>query len=160
MFTEILRVKPVLDNTAAVQMEQSLHARFTRIASRFGGGLKAVIKGSVLGISLGLLNRILNPLEAVEEKIKALLGQGTDIQDMAERLGTSPGQLRQLQDVAKSLGVPGDQLKEVLSKFAESIEQARVEIKNPELQRRKCSRRRWERREFRAATSPRVSSHS
>ncbi len=74
MFSEILRIKPVLDSGAAKQMEQSLSARFSSIAKRFGGGLKSVIKGSLLGISIGLLNRLLNPLEALEEKIKNLLG--------------------------------------------------------------------------------------
>lgn len=130
MFTEILRVKPVLDSGSASQMERSLHGRFARVAKTFGGGLRAIIKGSFLGISLALINRILNPLEAVEEKIKKLLGEGTDIQDMAERLGTSPGQLRQLQDVAKSLGVPTDKLNEALTKFAESVETARTELKD------------------------------
>lgn len=131
MFTEILRVKPVLDTGSAKAMEASLSARFARVASRFGSGLKHVIKGSILGISLGLLNKLLNPLEALEEKIKTLLGQGTDIQDLADRFHTSPGQLKRLEDVGQSLGVKPEDLKEMLTKFADAVENARKELQDP-----------------------------
>ncbi len=128
MFTEILKIKPVLDSGTAQQMENSLHARFSRIANRFGSGLKNVVKGSVLGISLGLLNRLLNPIEALDEKIKSLLGHGTDVKDLAGRLGASPGELDQLQNVAKSFGLNTDQFKELILKFDDGIEKAKDEI--------------------------------
>jgi hypothetical protein len=131
VFNEILRIKPVLDENSAKEMESSLSSRFTRIAGTFGKGLKGVIKGTVLGISLALLNKILNPIETLDEKIKGLLGQGTSITDLAERLGTSPGQLKQLQDVAASLKVTPEQFKEVITKFAEAVEKAREENANP-----------------------------
>lgn len=131
MFTEVLRIKPVLDESTAKQMESSLSARFARVASRFGSGLKSVIKGSVLGISLALLSKILNPIEALDTKLKSLLGHGTDVSDLAERFGTTGGKLKQVQDVAQSFGIAPDQLKEVMSKFADSVEKARDEIANP-----------------------------
>ncbi len=131
MFTEVLRIKPVLDESTAKQMESSLSARFARVAGRFGSGLKSIVKGSVLGISLALLNKILNPIQTLDDKMKALLGHGTDVQDLAERFGTSGGKLRQIQDVAQTFGIAPDQLKEVMSKFAEAIEKAREEIANP-----------------------------
>jgi hypothetical protein len=140
MFTEILRVKPVLDTGSAKQMEASLTQRFARVAQRFGSGLKHVIKGSILGISLGLLNRLLNPLEALEEKIKTLLGEGGDIRDLADRFNTSPGQLKRLQDVASSLGVKPDELKDLLTKFADAVENARKELQDP-FQERSASTR-------------------
>lgn len=131
MFTEVLRIKPVLDESSAKQMESTLSSRFTKVAQRFGTGLKNVIKGSVLGISLALLSKILNPIEALDTKLKSLLTHGTDIRDLAERFGTSGGNLQRLQDVAQSLGVNPDQFKDVLTKFAESVEKARDEIANP-----------------------------
>lgn len=131
MFTEILWVKPKVDDSTARQMENSLSERFKRVAGRFGSGLKSVIKGSVLGISLGLLNKILNPIEALDEKIKSLLGHGQDTADLAERLGSKPGEVEQLRNVAESFGATPDQFKELIVKFAEGIEKAREELANP-----------------------------
>lgn len=115
-------------------MELTLNQRFQRVAKRFGGGLMAVMKGTVLGISLGLLNRLLNPIEALEDKIKSLLGQGSDIREMAQRFNTSPGQIKRLQDVAQSLGVQPDQLREMMLKYAQAVETARQELANPFVQ--------------------------
>lgn len=131
MFSEVLRIKPVLDTATTKQMEQTLSARFARVAQRFGKGLQAVVKGSILGISLGLISKLLNPIEALEEKIKSLLGQGSDIRDIAERFGATGGEVRQLQDVAQTLGVTPDQFKDMLTKYAEAIEKGREELSNP-----------------------------
>lgn len=128
MFTEILRIKPVLDSGNAAQMEQSLHARFSRVARRFGAGLKAVIKGSVLGISLGLLAKLLNPLEVLEEKLKKLMGEGSDLRDLADRFNTTPGKILTVQSVAKSFGVKEDELRDSMTKYADAIEAARKEV--------------------------------
>jgi hypothetical protein len=131
MFNEVLRIKPVLDTGAAKAMELSLSQRFGRVAKRFGGGLKSVIKGSILGISLGLLTKLLDPLEAVTEKIKDIMGQGTDLADMADRFGASPGEVKQLQGVASVFGVKPDELKDMILKFADGIEKARAELQDP-----------------------------
>jgi len=131
LFTEILRIKPKLDPGSAKQMEQTLSDRFARVSRRFGQGLRSVIKGTVLGISLGLLTRLLNPLQAIEDKIKNLLGQGTDARELADRLGTDPGRLRQLQDVAGTLGVTPEAFKDMLMKYAGAVEKAREELQNP-----------------------------
>lgn len=131
MFNEILRIKPVLDDATTRQMEQNLSSRFARVATRFGQGLKNVIKGSFLGISLGLISRLLNPIEALEDKIKKLLGEGSDVRDLADRLKTSPGRLQQIQDVAQSLGVTPDQFKDMIIKYAQAIEKGREELQNP-----------------------------
>jgi hypothetical protein len=134
VFTEILKIKPVLDTAATAQMEQSLSARFSRVAQRFGQGLRSVIKGSFIGISLGLISRLLNPIEALEDKIKKLIGEGTDIRDLADRFNTSPGKLKQLQDVAQTLGVNPEQFKDMITKYAQAIEKGREELQNPFVQ--------------------------
>lgn len=130
MFTEVLRIKPKLDPGDSARMDSDLNRRFSNVARRFGQGLKAVIKGSFIGISLGLISRLLNPLQELEEKIKDLLGQGTDLQDQADKFGTTPGQLRRLQDVSSSLGVTPDQLKDLMNKFASAVEDATLELKD------------------------------
>jgi uncharacterized protein YbjQ (UPF0145 family) len=131
VFTEILKIKPVLDDSTAKQMEVSLHARFARVAGRFGSGLKAVVKGSILGISLGLLNKILNPIEELDTKIKALLGHGTDVAELADRLGAPAGEVEQLRNVAESFGVKPDKFNEAIVHFADAVEKAREELANP-----------------------------
>ncbi len=131
MFKEILNIQPVLDAASAKKMEQDLTSRFSRVAERFGGGLKSVIKGSFLGISLGLISKLLNPIEALETKIKKLFGEGTDVTEMAEKFNTSSGSLKQLQDVATSMGVTPDQFKDLLTKYSAAIEKGREELANP-----------------------------
>ncbi len=131
MFTEILRIKPVLDGAASKQMENNLSARFARVATRFRGGIMAALKGSILGVSLGLLNKLLNPIEALEDKIKSLLGQGSDIRDLADRFNTSPANIKRLQDVGSSLGVTPDKLNDMMTKYANAVEQAKQELENP-----------------------------
>lgn len=134
MFTEILRIKPVLDKGTAAQMENNLSSRFRRITMRFGQGLRMAIKGSILGITIGLLARLLNPLEKMEEKIKNLLALGKDTSELADEFGTTPGKLRQLQDVAGSIGVSPEQLKDMMTKYASAIEKAREELSDPTAQ--------------------------
>lgn len=131
MFTEILWIKPKLKPGDVAQMEASLSTRFGRVAKKFGSSLKHVIKGTVFGIGLGLLAKLLNPLQDLEEKIRAMLGQGQDLGDLAARLGTNTGQLKQAEDVAASFGIKPEEFKELLTKFAESIETARKELANP-----------------------------
>lgn len=131
MFTEILRVKPILDKAATATMEASLSKRFAKIASRFGAGLKNVIKGSVIGISLGLLAKILNPLEEIETKIKDLMGQGTDLRDLADRFNTTGGKLSRVEAIGKSLGVKPEELRDLLTKYAQAVEKGRLELLNP-----------------------------
>lgn len=131
MFSEILRIRPQLDPASTARMESSLSARFLRVAKRFRAGLNFAIKGTIAGIGLGLLSRLLNPLERIEEKIKDLLGQGSDMEELADRFGTTPGRIKQIQDIAGMIGVTPDRLREIMGKFAESIEKAREEIADP-----------------------------
>jgi len=132
VFTEILRIKPRIDQASASSMEKSLSARFSRVAKRFGKGLSAVVKGSIVGISLGFLAKLLNPLKEVEDRIRALLGEGEDARELAEKYGTTTGKLRNLQDASSILGVRPEQFKELMEKFAQSIEKAREEIEKGE----------------------------
>lgn len=131
MFTEILRIKPVIDTASATRMEVGLGQRFRRISANFKRGIGLAVKGSIVGLSLTLLTRFLNPLEKIEEKIRKLLDEAKGQGDLADELGTTPGKLRAVQNVAGSLGVTPDTLKDLLSKYAKAIEKAKDEIQNP-----------------------------
>jgi hypothetical protein len=131
MFTEILRIKPVLDTASATKMEASLGTRFRRIATTFRRGLSLAIKGSVIGLSLALLTRFLNPLEKIEEKIRKLLDDAKGEKDLADEYGTTPGKLRSLQNAAGTIGVTPETLKDLMNKYAKAIEKAREELRDP-----------------------------
>lgn len=131
MFEEILRIKPVLEPSGAARMEATLTQRFARVTRRFGQGLKAVVTGTALGIGLNILNRILNPINELEDKMNALLGKGKSLADQADRFGTTGGKLQRANLVAERLGVDPGELQKLMEKYAEAIETGREEIKKP-----------------------------
>lgn len=131
MFSEILKIIPILDPARTKQMEKSLSGRFLSISKKFGKALGAAVKGTIIGISLGLLSKLLNPIGELEDKIKSLLNQGQDLKDMADEFNTDAGALKRLQDVAATQGVSPEQLKDMLSKFQEAQQTAQEELRNP-----------------------------
>jgi hypothetical protein len=132
VFTEVLRIKPVLDKGASAVMEQSLSARFSRVAKRFGVGLKSIVKGTAFGIGLSLLAQLLNPLENLEKRIKELLEEGGDLGDLADRLHTGTGQLKQTEVLAQSVGLKKEDFKSMVEAFAKAVETARTEAATPQ----------------------------
>ena len=131
MFTEILRIKPVLDRGSAGKMENDLSGRFLRVSKRFGSGLKSLMKGAILGISVGLIAKMLNPLKEVEERLKALGKKGLTTSDLAEKLGTDAGSVLELQAAGMNAGLTLEEVDEKLQKFADAVELARKELKDP-----------------------------
>lgn len=125
MFTEILRLIPRLSDADAKKAEVSLTQRFGRVAQRFGHGLKNVIKGTVIGISLGLLSKLLNPLQELEERIKKLLEGADDARDIADKYGSTPGQFLRLQALAQSSGLKPEELQTMMESFRKAVEQER-----------------------------------
>lgn len=131
MFRETLLIVPRISSGDAARMEQNLGGRFRAIAGRFKWALTAAIKGSIIGISLGLLTRLLNPLEKIIDRTEKLLEQSTDLEDLADKLGTNVPALLSAQIAANNLGVKPEDFKKLLESFAEGVEKARDELKNP-----------------------------
>ena len=128
MFTEILKIKPKLDNASAKQAENSLSKRFGRVSKKFGAGLKGAIKGNLLFMSLGFIAGMLNPLKDVEERFKALMGQGNDLQESADIAGTTPAKMQVLRDTAYIRGnITPDKLDGMIASFTSAVEKAREE---------------------------------
>lgn len=132
MFSEVLRIKPVIDTPAARRMETQLNTRFATVATRFGQGLKTFLKGgligAVAGAGLGLLEKLLNPVKKLEERMTKLLDEGQDLKELAETFGTTPGRIKQIELAAQGLGVKPDQLKVLMTKFGDAVETARKEL--------------------------------
>lgn len=119
-----MRLIPRIDPASASVMENNLSTRFSRVSKRFSVGLKSLMKGAILGISVALLNKLLNPLTEMEEKFRRLMGQAEDVSDLADKFGTDSGNIRRLQTVAGSLGLEPDKLAEMMDKFREAMNEA------------------------------------
>ncbi len=131
MFTEILRIRPILDKGAAAATERQLSLRFSRVAKRFGSAMKNAMKGTAFGIGIGMLAKLLNPLEDLEKRIRDLIGDGADLGTMAERMGSSAGELKRAQVVAQSVGLSKDDFQAMATAFAEAVETAQREGATP-----------------------------
>lgn len=129
MFTEVLRIKPQLDRGDLQRMDRTLTQRFTRVAKGFGGALKSAMKGTVLGISIALINRLLNPIKELEERMKSLLGIGSDVEERSKKLGTTAGDLLRLRGAASEKGVTTEELDSTLDAYAETLRNAEKELK-------------------------------
>lgn len=128
MFTEILKIKPKLDTASAKQAENSLSKRFGRVSKKFGAGLKGAIKGNLLFMSLGFIAGMLNPLKDVEERFRALMGEGNDLRESAEIAGTTPAKMQVLRDTAFVTGnITPDKLDGMLKSFMNAVDKARIE---------------------------------
>lgn len=128
MFNEVLKITTKLDDKDTAKLEKNLNGRFGRVAGKFGKGLKNVMKGTFIFAALGLVTKLLDPLKEVEERIKRLIEGGSDIRDLAERFGTSTGKIATIQAVSESMGVTPDKLEELMSKYADAIEQGKKEV--------------------------------
>lgn len=140
MWREVLRIFPRLDAAATRIMENTLNRRFANVARRFGQGLQKVVRFTALGAGLAIVTRLLNPLQAMEERIRNMLGQAEDLNELADRFNTTPGQLRRLQAIGEALGVRPERLNELMSRYAEAIENARLELTDPNAQKSNATR--------------------
>lgn len=126
MFSEILKVKPQVDAASLNSMEQTLSNRFSRIAKKFGSGLKsALIGGGILAIADILITKLLNPLKDAEETIDRMLRKGDDLVTSAKQFDTTEGKLIKLQAIGQASGLDSDTLRTLLGKFQAQLEQAR-----------------------------------
>ena len=128
MWTEIVKFQPKLDPKSAADLENNLNKRFGRVGNKFGKLLKKVLTGSFIAAGLGIADRLLNPIEAAETKMKALIDSSRDATDLADKFNTTPGQIKKLQDVGTSLGIKPEAMNEMLSKYASAIDATRKDI--------------------------------
>lgn len=113
-------------------MEKALQTRFTKIAKSFGKGLVNIFKGGgVVGIALGLLDKLLNPLKETQEAIDRMLKSSDDIATNATQFNTSAGKLFKLITLAKATGLDQDTLFMQMSKFQTAVAEAKADPNKP-----------------------------
>ncbi len=132
MFKEILKIIPRLENRDLQNMERTLNSRFQRVAKRFGSGLLSAIKGGgVVGLAVGIIDKILNPLKEVQESIDRALKVGDQASTQAGQFGTTAGSLFRLQQMAGAKGLDSDSLGVLITKFQTAVAQAAADPSNP-----------------------------
>lgn len=118
MFTEIIKLIPILDKAALNSMFQNLDNRFTSVAKKFGAGMKNALKfGGISALVGGLVAKLLNPLEKAEAIIDKLLNKGSDAQTYAQEFNSTPGKVLRLQTLGQVHGLDAEQLRGMVSKF-------------------------------------------
>lgn len=132
MFREILRIIPRLEPRDVDNMENTLGKRFARIGKKFGGGLIGAIKGGgIVGLASSLIEKVLNPIEAVRDAIDRSLNRGDDLATYAKQFGTSSGNLARLQAFGQASGLDPEGVRVLLGKFQSSVATASADPSKP-----------------------------
>lgn len=125
MFEQILVIQPQVDPSALAKSERQMNTRFSKIARRFGDGLKAALTGGgITGLALGLIDKILNPLKETQDAIDKVLGRANDIKTLSEQFNTTPGNFFRIQQLAKAKGVDDQTLQMLIQKFQVAVAEA------------------------------------
>ena len=132
MFSDILKIKPKLEEKDAKAMERSLQTRFNKLAKGFGKGLTNVLKGGgIAGIALGLVDKLLNPLQEVQASIERVLKSSDDLATNAAQFNSTTGRLFKLVQLAKATGLDQDNLFMLINKFQTAVAEAKADPTKP-----------------------------
>lgn len=123
MFTDILKIKPQLDDKDLNTMERKLSGRFAKVAKGFGKSLK---NAGLLALGGAILERMLNPLQEVKAAIDRTLNKADSIVTNAKQFNTSNENFLKLQALAEMNGLDPDQLDTLLTKFQGAVAQFRA----------------------------------
>jgi hypothetical protein len=129
VWSEILKIKPQLDQSDLNKMDRTLSSRFANVSKKFGKGLGAIlgaggIAGAAVGATIALVDKILNPLKEVQEAIDRTLNAGDNIVTNAKEFNTTPGRLLNLQSFAGAKGLDPEGLDTLLVKFQGAVADA------------------------------------
>lgn len=132
MFKTILKIIPQLETSTLNGLENALNSRFARVAKRFASGLKsAILGGGIAALGLSVIDKLINPLKAVNENINGIFERAKDLADEAKQFGTTSGTLLKLQTIGKSSGVGPEELATLLAKFQAALTQAKANPGQP-----------------------------
>lgn len=126
MFKEVLKIIPKMDAKDIENMQRALQSRFTKLAKSFSkgiaGGFKSLVTG---GLALGLIDKVLNPLQDIQEAIDKTLSASDDISTNATQFNTTSGKLFKLVQLAKATGLDEQNLFMLINKFQTAVAQAK-----------------------------------
>lgn len=117
-----------MDSSDLKKLEDQLQSRFTKISKKFGKGLMDVLKGGgIAGLAIGLIDKLLNPLQAVQESIDRMLKTSDDLATQANQFNTQSGKLFKLVQIGKSAGLDQEGLFTLITKFQTAVAQAKAD---------------------------------
>ena len=117
-----------MDSSDLKKLEDQLQSRFTKISKKFGKGLMDVLKGGgIAGLALGLIDKLLNPLQQVQESMDRMLKTSDDLATQANQFNTSSGKLFKLVQIGKSAGLDQEGLFTLITKFQTAVAQAKAD---------------------------------
>lgn len=130
MFSEVLKIKPMIDNISLNKLYNTLNTRFQSVAKKFGQHLKnnaiRYLKNAAMGGALSFIAaKLLNPLKETQDAIQSTLDKADDVVSMAEQFGSTPGKFFKLQQIAAAKDVPPEMLNMMLTKFQVALAEAR-----------------------------------
>lgn len=132
MISETLKIKPELDKDGLAKMEKTLGERFKKLAKSFGKGLASAFKGGgIVGLALGLLDKLLNPLKEIQEAIDRTLQKAGGIATNAQQFGSTSGRLAKLQALGEAKGIDADSLYMLIGKFQSAVADAQANPNQP-----------------------------
>lgn len=132
MWKEVLNVIPKLSNAEIGKLTNNLSKRFAKVAKGFGKGIASALKGGgLIGIAAGLLDKILNPLQAITEAMDKILAQSDDVVTNAKQFGSDAGKLFRLQQMGVATGIEPSDLYMLINKFQASIAEAQHDPNKP-----------------------------
>ena len=128
VISEVLKVTPKIDESGLNKMEKALNTRFARVAKKFGGGLINVVKGAgLIGLAVGFIDKLLNPLKETQDAIERMISQGDDIVTNAQQFETTAGKLFKLTKFANAAGLENDGLFMLLTKYQTALAEAKAD---------------------------------
>jgi hypothetical protein len=120
-----MQIIPKLSASELGTMEKKLNQRFKKVAKTFGKGLGAsILGGGLVGAAMGVVDKILNPLQATQEAIDRSLKSADDVVTNARQFGSSPGELARLRAMGQAKGIDPSDLDVMLSKYQGAIADA------------------------------------
>jgi hypothetical protein len=126
MASILVKVQPILDETKAKKIEDSLVRRFQRVSKTFGGGLRNAVKFGLTGGAIGLaMGALLDPIKEADEKLNSTLAKASDIKTRAAQFGSESADYLALQTVAQSKGVDQATLISMLTRIQQKIGEAK-----------------------------------
>lgn len=132
MLKTILQIIPQLSSSELSNMERSLNGRFGKVAKKFGKGLAASLAGGgVIGAAVGLVDKVLNPLQETQEAIDRSLKSADDIVTNAKQFGSSAGKLARLRAMAGASGLEGHDLDVLITKFQGAVAASKADPNKP-----------------------------
>lgn len=129
----LLKIKPMIDDKTASDMERRLSTRFEKMGRKMGRAMSKSLRFAMTGGAIGMvLNQVLAPLEEIDRRINETLAKASDIKTRAAQFGSNAAQLMRLESAAEAKGVDKNMLTTMMVRFQAQQNEAKEAKKRGE----------------------------